>query len=206
MIHAPAQPARLGILISGRGSNMLALARACERGSILGDVALVASNVVDAAGLPEAQKLGLPTFALDHRGLDRAEFDEQVSAKLQEAGVTMVCLAGYMRLLSVPFVRQWEGRILNVHPSLLPAFTGVGAQAQALEAGVKVTGCTVHFVDEQLDHGPVILQEAVPVRDDDTVETLSDRILAVEHEIYPKAVALVAAGRVRVEGRRVVLA
>ncbi len=206
MTHEPAPPARLGILISGRGSNMLALARACERGSILGDVVLVVSNVPDAPGLQEASKRGLPTFVLDHAGLERAAFDDLVSAQLEAAGVTLVCLAGYMRLLSPGFVRRWQGRILNVHPSLLPAFAGLHAQAQALEAGVKVTGCTVHFVDEELDHGPVILQEAVSVRDDDTVESLSDRILEVEHELYPKAVALVAAGRVRVQGRRVVLA
>lgn len=197
--------ARLGILISGRGSNMEALADACERGSILGDVAIVISNVPDAPGLERARQRGLKTLALDHRGKSREAFDDEVSAALEDAGVTLTCLAGYMRLLSRPFVRRWQGRILNIHPSLLPAFPGLDAQRQAFEHGVKVTGCTVHFVDEELDAGPIILQEAVAVRDDDTLERLTSRILDVEHRLYTKAVALVAAGRVRVQGRRVLL-
>lgn len=198
--------ARLGILISGRGTNMDAIADACNRGSILGDVGVVISNVPDAPGLELAKERGLATVALDHRGRKRADFDAEVTAAFEAQGVNLVCLAGYMRLLSRSFIERWHGRILNIHPSLLPAFPGLDAQKQAFQHGVKVTGCTVHFVDEELDAGPIIVQEAVTVHDDDTLERLSARILEVEHRLYPKAVALVAAGRVRVKGRRVLLA
>ena len=198
--------AKLGILISGRGSNMESIAEACERGSILGDVALVLSNVPDAPGLERAAGHGIKTVTIDHRGRKRSEFDADVTAALQAEGVTLVCLAGYMRLLSKGFIERWHGRILNIHPSLLPAFPGLDAQKQAFDYGVKVTGCTVHFVDEHLDAGPIVLQEAVTLRDDDTMERLSSRILDVEHRLYPKAIALVAAGRVHVKGRKVMLA
>lgn len=198
--------ARLGILVSGRGSNMAALADACASGHALAEVALVVSNVPGAPGVQVARDKGLEVAALDHRGMPREAFDAAVTARLQDAGVTLVCLAGYMRLLSGEFVRQWSGKLLNIHPSLLPAFPGLHAQKQALDHGVKVSGCTVHFVDEQLDNGPILLQEAVPVHDDDTVERLSQRILFAEHRLYPKAVSLLAAGRVRLEGRRAVLA
>lgn len=194
---------RLGVIISGRGSNMLALADAVADGRIAATIALVASNVAEAPGLAAARERGLPTVALDHRGHRRVEHDRRVADALEEAGVTLVCLAGYMRLLSSGFVRRFEGRLLNIHPSLLPAFPGLHAQRQALEYGAKVSGCTVHFVDEELDHGPIVLQEAVPVLDTDDEDTLSARILAVEHRLYPEAVRLVAAGAVRLEGRRV---
>lgn len=198
--------ARLGILISGRGSNMEALAAACASRQIAANVAVVISNVAGAPGLERARSLGLRVEVIEHRGLSRAEHEARLCAALDAAGASLACLAGYMRLLTGEFMKRWEGRVVNVHPSLLPAFPGVDAQAQALAHGAKISGCTIHFVDEKLDHGPIILQEAVPVRDDDTVELLSARILAVEHRLYPEAVALVAAGRVRVEGRRVVRA
>lgn len=196
--------ARLGILVSGRGSNMVALADACAAGSIVADVALVVSNVAGAPALERAGERGIATEVLDHRGVPREQHDARVTTALERAAITHVCLAGYMRLLSASFVRRWEGRILNVHPSLLPAFPGVDAQRQAVEHGVRISGCTVHFVDEDLDHGPIILQQVVSVEDDDTAESLSARILEVEHEIYPRAVALVVSGQVRIEGRRVI--
>jgi phosphoribosylglycinamide formyltransferase-1 len=195
---------RLGILISGRGSNMEALAAACASGMIDAEIAVVISNVADAPGLDKARGLGLHVEVIEHRGLPRETHDARLSEALEGRGVSLVCLAGYMRLLTQAFMKPWEGRVVNVHPSLLPAFPGIDAQAQALAHGAKVSGCTVHFVDEKLDHGPIILQESVPVQDDDTTETLSARILAVEHRIYPEAVALVTSGRLRVEGRRVV--
>lgn len=197
---------RLGILLSGRGSNMLALAEAARDGRLAGEVALVVSNVAGAPGLERAESLGLPTATLVSKGRKRAEHDADVAAALEEAGVELVCLAGYMRLLSPGFVERFRGRILNVHPSLLPAFPGLNAQRQALEHGAKVAGATVHLVDEELDHGPIVRQEAVPVLDEDTEESLSARILEVEHRIYPEAADLLARGAVRVEGRRVVRA
>jgi phosphoribosylglycinamide formyltransferase-1 len=204
MSRAEITRARLGILVSGRGSNMVALADACAAGSIDADVALVVSNVAAAPALERAGERGIATEVLDHRGVPREQHDARVTAALEHAAITHVCLAGYMRLLSASFVRRWEGRILNVHPSLLPAFPGVDAQRQAVEHGARISGCTVHFVDEDLDHGPIILQQVVSVEDDDTAESLSARILEVEHEIYPRAVALVVSGRVRIEGRRVI--
>ena len=196
--------ARLGILVSGRGSNMVALADACAAGGIAADVALIVSNVPGAPALERASARGIATEVLDHRGVAREHHDARVTAALERAAVTHVCLAGYMRLLSAAFVRRWEGRILNVHPSILPAFPGIDAQRQAVEHGAKISGCTVHFVDEKLDHGPIILQQVVSVLDDDTEASLSARILEIEHEIYPRAVALVVSGHVRIEGRRVV--
>ena len=195
--------ARLGILLSGRGSNMLALAEAAREGRLAAEVALVVSNVAGAPGLAKAEALGLKTATFVSKGRKRAEHDADVAAALEEAGVDLVCLAGYMRLLSPGFVRRFEGRILNVHPSLLPAFPGLDAQRQALEYGARVAGATVHLVDEALDHGPIVLQESVPVLDDDDEDSLSARILEVEHRLYPEAADLLARGAVRIEGRRV---
>ena len=195
---------RLGILISGRGSNFEALARAVDSGVIPAEIAVVISNRESARGLEIAREWGLPAVCLPSRGQDRVEYDQGLIAELQRYQVDLVCLAGYLRLLSSQFVDVFSGRILNVHPSLLPAFPGLDAQYQALVHGVKITGCTVHFVDAQLDSGPIVLQAAVPVLDDDTAESLSARILAEEHRIYPEAVNLVLSGKYRIEGRRVV--
>ena len=196
---------RIGILISGRGSNMLALAAAVRDGRIPGsEIALVISNVEMAAGLEKARSLGVETVVLDHRGRTREEHDSAMAAELRRCSVDLICLAGYMRLLSPWFIHEFEGRILNIHPSLLPAFPGLEAQRKALEYGVKFTGCTVHLVDEHLDQGPIIGQAVVPVEPADTVETLAGRILAEEHRLYPESVALMLRDRYRIEGRRVV--
>jgi phosphoribosylglycinamide formyltransferase-1 len=194
---------RVGVLISGRGSNLQALVDAQAAGALGGEVALVISNVASAPGLERARRAGIPTAVCDHRGRGREAHDEEMRALLLEGGVQLVCLAGYMRLLSAPFIRAFAGRILNVHPSLLPAFPGVDAQRQALEHGVKVSGATVHLVEEALDAGPIVLQEAVPVMESDTADSLAARILEAEHRIYPRAVRLVLEGRYRLEGRRV---
>ncbi|MDQ3009097.1 MAG: phosphoribosylglycinamide formyltransferase [Acidobacteriota bacterium] len=196
---------RIGVLISGRGSNMLAIAEAVRDGRIANtEVVLVVSNIETAAGLERAREMGIPTFVHNHRGHAREEHDRAMAAELHACGVDLVCLAGYMRLLSPWFIREFEHRILNIHPSLLPAFPGLGAQPQALDYGVKFTGCTVHLVDEELDHGPIVKQSVVPVLVGDTVETLSARILAEEHRTYTEAVGLIASGRFRIEGRRVI--
>ncbi|HEV3253802.1 MAG TPA: phosphoribosylglycinamide formyltransferase [Candidatus Acidoferrales bacterium] len=198
---------RIGVLLSGRGSNFEALAGSVVAGRIPhAEIALVLSNREDAPGIAAALKRGIPARVIPSKGLQREEYDRLVVAALQEKQVDLVCLAGYMRLLSPHFVSAFRNRILNIHPSLLPAFPGMEAQRQALEHGVKFTGCTVHFVDENLDAGPVILQAAVPVLDADTPETLSVRILAEEHRIYSEAVRIVLEGRYRVEGRRVLTA
>lgn len=194
---------RLGILLSGRGSNFQAIARNAAAGKIPAEIALVVSNRPTAGGLERAKELGLPAVVVPSKGLEREEYDRQVAARLDEAGVEFVCLAGFMRLLSAWFVRKYRERILNIHPSLLPSFPGLEAQKQALDYGVKVTGCTVHFVDERLDAGPIILQAAVPVLDGDDERSLSDRILVEEHRIYTEALHLVLSGRYRIEGRRV---
>ena len=196
---------RLGILISGRGSNFETIARQVAEGRIDATIAAVISNRAEAAGLEIARKLGIETVCLPSRGLDREAYDRLVIAELQKREVDLVCLAGFMRLLSSTFVRQFPNRILNIHPSLLPAFPGLDAQHQALAHGVKITGCTVHFVDEELDAGPILIQAAVSVLDDDTVDALSARILAEEHRIYSDAIRLVLSGRYRIEGRRVIL-
>jgi phosphoribosylglycinamide formyltransferase-1 len=193
---------KIGILISGRGSNMVALLDAAREGRLDAEAALVISNVETAEGLRKAQERGVETLFTSHKGRTREEHDRQMVAELKRREVSLVCLAGYMRLVSGVFVREYENRLLNIHPSLLPAFPGLDAQRQAIEHGVKITGCTVHIVDEQLDHGPIVLQRTVEVRDDDTVETLSARILEQEHRIYPEAVARVMDERFRVEGRR----
>ena len=194
---------RLGILLSGRGSNFEAIANNVLAGKLNAEIAMVFSNKATAPGLALAKDLGLPTATLSSAGVDRAHYDGKAAEILQGSGVDLVCLAGYMRLLSGAFVSQFAGRILNIHPSLLPAFPGLDAQHQALVHGTKITGCTVHFVDETLDNGPILLQAAVPVRDEDTVETLSLRILAEEHRVYSEAIAWVLEGNYRVEGRRV---
>lgn len=196
---------RLGILISGRGSNFEAIADSIGRGSIDAEIAVVIANRPEAPGLEIARRRGLKAVCLPSRGLDREVYDAQVIEELQKDHVDLVCLAGYMRLLSAGFIRRFPNRILNIHPSLLPSFPGLDAQHQALAHGVKISGCSVHFVDEDLDAGPIILQASVPVEDNDTAETLSARILREEHRIYSEAISIVLSGKYRVEGRRVLL-
>lgn len=196
---------RLGILLSGRGSNFIAIANAIQDGRLQGcEIAVVLSNILDAGGLDAAREMGLPTLAIASAGRKRAEHDADMVSALREHGVDLVCLAGYMRIISGVFVNAFPNRILNVHPALLPAFPGLDAQAQALEYGAKVAGCTVHFVDEAVDHGPIILQRVVPVEDDDTPETLSARILAQEHLTYAEGIARVLSGEYELVGRRYV--
>jgi phosphoribosylglycinamide formyltransferase 1 len=202
-VKPPTRP-RLGILLSGRGSNFEAIAQNVLNGSLACDIGFVFSNKLQAPGLARARELGFPHGAIDSAGRNRADFDAQVVDLLKRHDVDLVCLAGYMRLLSGGFVSQFPHRVLNIHPSLLPAFAGLDAQYQALAHGVKVTGCTVHFVDENLDSGPILLQTPVPVLDQDTVETLSARVLVEEHRIYSEALAWVARGNYRIDGRRVV--
>ena len=194
---------RLGILISGRGSNFEAIADNVAAGRIDAEIALVISNRPTARGLEIARERGLNAVCLPSKGLDREIYDRMLLQELAKHKVDLVCLAGFMRLLSATFIRQYRNAILNIHPSLLPAFPGLDAQHQALEHGVRITGCTVHFVDEDLDAGPIVLQAAVAVLDDDTVETLSARVLAEEHRIYSEAIGIVLAGQFRIEGRRV---
>lgn len=205
----------IGILVSGRGTNMEAIIKKVEEGYIKNArVVVVISSRKDAPALEKARAHGIEAIFVDpndfwkepdpeKRERLREEYDKRIIAELEKRNVDLVLLAGYMLKLSPYFVRKYKGRIMNIHPSLLPAFPGLNAQKQALEYGVKYTGCTVHFVDEEVDHGPIILQAVVPVYDDDTVETLSQRILEKEHEIYPEAVKLYVEGRLRVEGRRV---
>jgi phosphoribosylglycinamide formyltransferase-1 len=196
---------RLGILLSGRGSNFLAIAESIRAGKIPGaEIAVVVSNVAEAAGLARAKELGLPAVVLVSRGRSRAEHDASVIACLHAHRVDLVCLAGYMRLLSPEFVAAFPRRILNIHPSLLPAFPGLEAQEQAFAYGVKVAGCTVHFVDEELDHGPIVVQRAIPVLATDDAHSLAERILAEEHIAYSEAVAMVASGEYEIRGRRYV--
>ena len=195
---------RLGILLSGRGSNFEAIANQVADGRLEAEIAAVISNRPEARGLEIARARGLPAVVLPSKGLAREEYDRSVVAELLKHGVELVCLAGFMRLLSAEFCRAFPMRILNIHPSLLPAFPGLDAQKQALDHGVKITGCTVHFVDEQLDAGPIVLQAAVPVLDDDTVDSLAARILTEEHRIYCEAIRMVLSERWRIQGRRVV--
>lgn len=194
---------RLGILLSGRGSNFAAIADAVTEGRLDAEIAVVISNRPDAPGIGLARERGLNAQVLASKGLDREIYDRRLVAELRANHVELVCLAGYMRILSGHFIREFPLRILNIHPSLLPAFPGLDAQHQALEHGVKYSGCTVHFVDEGLDCGPIISQSVVPVLDGDTAESLSARILEEEHRIYPEAIALVLSGQYRIEGRRV---
>ena len=196
---------RVGVLASGRGSNLQALIDAQKRGELGGEIAVVFSNVEGAPALDRARRAGIPAVFRDHRGRRRDEFDAEVAQILVAHGVDVVCLAGYMRLLSPGFVRAFEGRILNVHPALLPAFPGLHAPRQAVEHGAKVSGATVHLVDAGLDSGPIVAQEAVRVLPLDTEETLAARILEAEHRIYPRAVRALLEGRCRIEGRRVVV-
>lgn len=196
---------RIGILISGRGSNMVALSDAVREGRVPGaEVAVVLSDKAEAAGLARARERGIETLVVERRGRTREEHEREIIAVLRERGVGLVCLAGYMRLLSTCFVAEFRASILNIHPSLLPAFPGLDAQRQAVEHGVRVSGCTVHFVDETLDGGPIITQRVVPVLDSDTPDALAARILAAEHEAYTEALALVCSGSYRIEGRRVI--
>jgi len=194
---------RLGILLSGRGSNFEAIADSVAAGNLDAEIAVVIGNRPEARGLEVARQRGLNAVCIPSKGLDRNIYDGMLAAELKKHAVDLVCLAGFMRLLSAGFVREFPRRILNIHPSLLPSFAGLDAQYQALEHGAKITGCTVHFVDEYLDAGPIVAQAAVPVQDDDTVETLSARILREEHRIYTEAIRLVLSGLWRIEGRRV---
>jgi phosphoribosylglycinamide formyltransferase-1 len=193
---------KIAILISGRGSNMVSLLGAISEGRLNAEAAVVISNIGSAPGLAKAQDRGVETLVISHRQRSREEHDRDIVSQLRRRNVSLVCLAGYMRLLSPHFVSAFENRILNIHPSLLPAFPGMDAQRQAIEHGVKFSGCTVHIVDEHLDHGPIVMQRVVEVFDDDTVETLSARILEHEHLIYPEAVARVLSKGFRLEGRR----
>lgn len=187
--------ARIGILISGRGSNMVALAEAVRAGRIPNaEIAIVISDQSKAPGLAKAKELGVDTLVIERRGRSRSEHDREIVAALRAIDVDLICLAGYLRLLSADFISAYRGRILNIHPSLLPLFPGLDAQQQALADGGATSGCTVHFVDETLDGGPIIAQRVVPVNQDDTVESLSARILIAEHELYPEAVAMVLGG------------
>ncbi len=196
---------RIGVLLSGRGSNFEALADSVAAGRIPGtEIAVVVSNREGAPGIEKAKERKIATRVIPSKGLEREAYDRLVVAVLNEHRVDLVCLAGYMRLLSPFFVASFPNRILNIHPSLLPSFPGLESQRQALEYGVKFAGCTVHFVDENLDAGPIVLQATVPVRDDDTEETLSTRILAEEHRIYTEAVRIVLEGKYKIVGRQVI--
>lgn len=196
---------KIGILISGRGSNMTAIAEAVQSGLIPdSEVAVVISDKTGAEGLKKAKERSIETIVVEKKGRTRAEHDALIIAELKKRNVELVCLAGYMRLLSPAFVRAFPNKIINIHPSLLPSFRGLDAQKQAIEYGVKVSGCTVHFVDEDLDHGAIILQKAVEVFDDDTAETLSARILEHEHALYVEAVKRIVKGNLEISGRRVI--
>ncbi len=193
---------RVAILISGRGSNMAALVRAAAASDFPAEIAVVISNRADAAGLQWAADQNVPTLVIESKpfGKDRAGFEAVLQQALDRHGIELICLAGFMRLFTAEFVLRWHGRMLNIHPSLLPSFPGLDPHGQALRAGVKISGATVHFVIPETDAGPIVMQGAVPVGDDDTAETLSTRILEIEHRIYPAALRLLAAGRVRLEG------
>lgn len=196
---------RLGILLSGRGSNFLAIAESIRAGRLKGvEIAVVISNVAEAGGVAKARELGLPTAVFVSKGRKRVDHDADVIACLKTHNVDLVCLAGYMRLLSSEFVAAFPNRILNIHPALLPAFPGLEAQTQAFDYGVKVAGCTVHFVDADLDHGTIVLQRAVPVLDTDDAHALADRILVEEHLAYSEAIARVTSGEYEIRGRRFV--
>ncbi len=193
----------LGILLSGRGTNFLAIAESVRQGRIPARIAVVISNRAEAPGIARAREMGLDARVIPSKGRQREEHDAQVVAVLKEKQVDLVCLAGYMRLLSPLFIRAFPNRILNIHPSLLPAFPGLEAQKQAIEYGAKVSGCTVHLVDEHLDHGPILVQKAVPVLEDDDEHTLAARILEQEHLAYTEAINMVLSGNFEVVGRRI---
>jgi len=197
---------RIGVLISGRGSHLRNLIAFCRRGEIDAQVVSVISNKPEAPGLQYAEEAGIESVVLSHRLYpDRERYDEQLAEILEQDKVDLVCLAGFLRLLSPPFVRRFPLRIMNVHPSLLPAFPGLHSQEQAMEYGVKVTGCTVHFIDEALDSGPIILQKTIEVLPQDTPDTLADRLLPLEHKTYAEAVKLFFENRLRVNGRKVII-
>ncbi len=197
---------KLGVLISGRGSNLLALIEACKASDYPAEIVLVVSNKADAKGLEHADAAGIATTVVEHGGYpDRETFDKAVHEKLADAGVELVCLAGFMRLLSSWFVETWRDRVVNIHPSLLPAFKGIDAHAQTIATGVKLSGCTVHIVRPEMDAGPILVQAAVPVLPGDDEDTLAARILTVEHRCYPLAVRLIAEGRVKIDGERTVI-
>ena len=196
---------KLGVLLSGRGSNFEAIADSVQAGKLPAEIAVVISNRADAPGLESARRRGLKTLLIPSKGRVREEHDREVLAALSQARVDLVCLAGYMRLLSPEFVRAFPNRILNIHPSLLPEFPGLNAQKQAIEHGAKVSGCTVHFVDEHLDHGPTILQRTVPVLPGDDEHSLSSRILEQEHIAYTEALRRLLAGEVEIEGKKVLV-
>lgn len=194
---------RVGILISGRGSNMQALIAACRTAGFPAEIALVLSNNPAAPGLATAAQAGIPTKVIDHRSYgDRAAFDAAIDEALRQAGVELVCLAGFMRLLTDGFVEAWRDQMINIHPSLLPAFPGLRTHERVLAAGARFTGCTVHFVRPEMDTGPIIAQAVVPVRPDDTADSLAARVLEQEHKIYPLALRLIAEGRVRIDGEK----
>ncbi len=196
---------KLGILISGRGSNMLAIANAVKSGQIPhSEIAVVISDKSSAIGLSKARELGIETLAIPRNGRFREEHDAEIIAELNNRNVEFVCLAGYMRLLSADFIKAFPNKIINIHPSLLPSFAGLDAQKQAIDYGVKASGCTVHFVDEQLDHGAIIAQKTVEVLSDDTAETLSARILEHEHELYIEALKMIVGGNFAIIGRKFV--
>jgi phosphoribosylglycinamide formyltransferase-1 len=193
---------RVAILISGRGSNMAALIQAAAAADFPAEIAVVISNKADAGGLEKARASGIPALTIESKpfGRDRAAFEAVLQSALDQHRIDLICLGGFMRLLTAEFVQRWYGRMLNIHPSLLPSFPGLEPQAQALRAGVKISGATVHFVIPETDAGPILMQGAVVVRDDDTPETLATRILEIEHRIYPAALRLVAGGQIRLEG------
>jgi phosphoribosylglycinamide formyltransferase 1 len=193
---------RVAILISGRGSNMAALVEAARLADFPAEIAVVISNRAEAAGLERAKASGIATEVIESKpfGKDRAAFEAVLEKKLKQHRIELICLGGFMRLFTAEFVRRWYGRMLNIHPSLLPSFPGLDPHGQALKAGVKISGATVHFVIPETDAGPIVMQGAVPVRDDDTADALSARILTVEHRIYPEALRLLASGRLRLEG------
>ncbi|MGD0130862.1 MAG: phosphoribosylglycinamide formyltransferase [Bryobacteraceae bacterium] len=196
---------QLGILLSGRGSNFEAIAENIRQGRLRAEIAAVISNRAEARGIEIARERGFQTMVLASNGVEREEYDRRVVSELQNRGVELVCLAGFMRLLTPVFCRAFPLRALNIHPSLLPAFRGLDAQKQALEHGAKISGCTVHFVDEGLDSGPIVLQAAVPVLDEDTEQTLAARILVEEHRIYSEAIGMILSGRWRIDQRRVIV-
>jgi len=196
---------RIGILLSGRGSNFDAIAEGVASGALDAEIALVVSDRIDAPGLESARTRGLEVVHLSSAGLDRATFDQAVADELVRRQIALICLAGFMRILSPGFIRRFPNAVLNIHPSLLPAFPGLDAQQQALDHGVRFSGCTVHFVDESLDGGPIVRQAVVPVLPDDDAESLSARILVEEHGLYPDAIDVVLSGRCEIRGRRVVI-
>jgi phosphoribosylglycinamide formyltransferase-1 len=201
-VHRAPPKRRVAILISGRGSNMVALIKAAMAEDFPAEISAVISNRADAGGLEKARASGIPAVTIESKpfGKDRAAFEAVLQAKLDEHRIELICLGGFMRLLTAEFVQRWYGRMLNIHPSLLPAFPGLDPHGQALSAGVKISGATVHFVIPETDAGPILMQGAVAVRDDDTTDTLAERILAVEHRIYPEALRLLAGGKVRLVG------